>query len=263
MSSVTTRVTVPVLGAPIDVISWDKTLTQLEEWAARHESRVVCACNVHSVVNALTSDVHRDALATADLATADGMPIVWALRLLGFPNQPRISGPDLMERFCARAAQTKGSIFLYGSTPETLRLLCDRLETRFPGLRIGGAYSPPFRDLSAEEDDAVVREIHASGANVVLVGLGCPKQEAWMTAHRGRIRAVMLGVGAAFDFHAGVKPRPPIWMQRAGLEWFCRLMSEPRRLWKRYFVTNTIFIVRFSMQLARHWRSRAANEIRW
>ncbi|MBI2225482.1 MAG: WecB/TagA/CpsF family glycosyltransferase, partial [Betaproteobacteria bacterium] len=141
--------------------------------------------------------------------------------------------------------------YFYGGTDATLTLLSARLRAAFPGLRIAGTYSPPFRPLTLEEDAEDVARINDSGAGAVFVGLGCPKQETWMAAHRGRIRAVMFGVGAAFEFHAGVINRAPLWMQRWGLEWLHRLCSEPRRLWKRYLVTNTLFILGAFRQLAK------------
>jgi N-acetylglucosaminyldiphosphoundecaprenol N-acetyl-beta-D-mannosaminyltransferase len=185
----------------------------------------------------------------ADMATPDGMPVLWMLRRLGFSAQQRISGANLMWRYVALAESRGDTVYFYGSSDATLTLLSERLRAAFPGLRVAGTQSPPFRALTAEEDAESVARINASGAGVVFVSLGCPKQEKWMAAHRGRIRAVMFGVGAAFDFHAGVINRAPLWMQRCGLEWLHRLCSEPRRLWKRYLVTNTLFILGATRQL--------------
>ena len=185
----------------------------------------------------------------ADMVTPDGAPVAWMLRKLGHADQQRINGPDLMIRYCALAAERGESIFLYGSTPETLATLQGVLVSRFPALVIAGAYSPPFRPLTAEEDQAVIEQINTSGAGSVWVSLGCPKQEKWMAEHRGKINAVMVGVGAAFDYHAGTIQRAPLWMQHAGLEWLHRLCSEPRRLWRRYFFTNTCFIWLATKQL--------------
>lgn len=243
------RVTGRVLGAPIDVLTWDLAVDRIAGWAARHESRYVCICNAHSVVTATQDPRFAQAVAEADMATADGAPVAWMLRRLGHRQQEAINGPDLMLRCCERAAATGEPIFLLGGTEQTLALLRERLPARFPGLRIAGAISPPFRPLSDAEDREIVDAINASGAGTVWVGLGCPKQELWMAAHRGRVHAVMLGVGAAFDFHAGTVPRAPLWMRRRGLEWLHRLLSEPRRLWRRYLVTNTLFIVGALRQL--------------
>jgi N-acetylglucosaminyldiphosphoundecaprenol N-acetyl-beta-D-mannosaminyltransferase len=196
-----------------------------------------------------TNDVEfKIAVNNADMATPDGAPIAWALRRLGHAAQERINGPDLMMKYLAEAERLGQTVFFYGSTESTLAKLRVELAKQFPTLRIGGTCSPPFRALTRAEDDQVVNMINESGANVVFVGLGCPKQEKWMADHRGRINAVMIGVGAAFDYHAGVIKRAPLWWQRNGLEWLYRLGSEPRRLFKRYMVTNTLFVFGFVRQ---------------
>lgn len=238
-----------VIGAPIDSVSWSQALTRLAGWAAARQSRYVCICNVHSVVTARQDQGFAKVVREADMATPDGAPVAWLMRRLGVASQQRINGPDLMWRYCAEAAQRDESIYLYGGMPETLDILQRKLLEHFPGLKIAGAYSPPYRQLTADEDAAVVEAINASGAGTVWVSLGCPKQEQWMAAHRGRINAVMIGVGAAFDYHAGTIQRAPLWMQRNGLEWLHRVCSEPRRLWKRYLVTNTLFIYFAGRQL--------------
>ncbi len=240
---------VPVIGLPITAVDWDAAIARISQWAQRHESRYVCICNVHSCVTASSDPQFSEVVEAADMATPDGAPVAWMLRRLGAVGQQRISGPDLMLRYCEHAQGTGESIYLFGSTDETLTLLQARLVERFPGLRIAGVFSPPFRPLTAVEDHDIVERINASGAGTVWVSLGCPKQERWMAEHRDRVRAVMLGVGAAFDYHAGVLSRAPTWMQRAGLEWLYRLMMEPRRLWRRYLVTNSIFIVSAFRQL--------------
>jgi N-acetylglucosaminyldiphosphoundecaprenol N-acetyl-beta-D-mannosaminyltransferase len=236
------RVIVPVLSAPIDVIGWDDALAKLSYWSARRESRYICICNVHSVVTATLDSKFCRVVKEADMSTADGAPVAWAMRRKGYENQQRINGPDLMWRYCELAQSRDESIFFYGSTEETLAALKQKLIEAFPTLQIAGVISPPFRTMSQDEDAADIEQINASGAGVVLVGLGCPKQELWMATHRGNIHAVMVGVGGAFDYHAGTIKRAPLWMQKSGLEWFYRLCSEPRRLWKRYLVTNSLFI---------------------
>jgi N-acetylglucosaminyldiphosphoundecaprenol N-acetyl-beta-D-mannosaminyltransferase len=244
-----------VLGLPIDQLGWEDALGRIAGWAAAHESRVVCICNVHSVVTARSDAAFRAAVLGCDLATPDGAPVAWWVgRRSGVP-QPRLNGPDLMWRYAAQAAARGEGIFLYGSTPATLDALEARLLAAFPGLRIAGRHAPPFRPTTEDEDAAVAREVAASGAGTVWVSLGCPKQELWMARQRGRIPAVMLGVGAAFDYHAGTLRRAPPWMQRAGLEWLHRLASEPRRLWRRYLVTNTRFIAALAWQLLTEWRT--------
>ncbi|MBI3916642.1 MAG: WecB/TagA/CpsF family glycosyltransferase [Betaproteobacteria bacterium] len=236
------RIGADIVGSRIDALDWSECVDRIIGWAARRESRYVCMCNVHSVVTARRNPGFGQVLNEADLAAPDGAPLAWRLRMLGFRGQPRISGSELMSKCCARAAQQGLAVFLYGGSAETLQRLAARLVRRFPGIQIAGCIAPPFRKLAADEDAQVTRAIEGSGARIVFVGLGCPKQEEWMAGHRGRIRAVMIGVGAAFDFHAGVVRRAPRWMQQAGLEWLHRLLSEPRRLWRRYFVTNTLFL---------------------
>lgn len=244
------RLTAKVLSAPIDILSWETALDRIEGWAAQRHSRYVCICNAHSVVTAQQDDEFGQVIAGADMATPDGAPVAHMLRRVGYPEQQRINGPDLMWRYCARAAQTGSSVYLYGGTPETLAILQQKLVATFPALRIAGAYAPPFRPATVEEDADDVARINASGANTVWVSLGCPKQELWMAAHRGRVRAVMIGVGAAFDYHAGTLKRAPLWMQRRGLEWFYRLCTEPRRLWRRYLFTNSAFLFGAIKQLS-------------
>lgn len=249
LSTPVVRHTVSVLRTPIDVLDWETAIGRIGRWARMNESRYVCVCNVHSCVTAEQDSHLNRVLADADTATPDGAPIAWMLRQLGSPDQQRINGPDLMWRYCEQAAARNESIYLYGGTPETLSMLQLRLKEAFPCLRIAGVWSPPFRALTEEEDETDVARINASGAGTVWVSLGCPKQEKWMAAHRGRVRAVMIGVGAAFDYHAGTINRAPRWMQNAGLEWLHRLLSEPRRLWRRYLVTNTLFVVLAARQL--------------
>lgn len=237
------RVKDEVIGVPIDATTWQDALNRIASWAARQESRVVCLCNVHSVVTATQDRRHWNAISSADLAAPDGAPIAWALRRLGHNRQTRISGPDLMLAVCERAEREGQAIYLYGGTPNTLTRLQERLLAMYPELVIAGAVSPPFRALTTNEDGGVVQALNASGASILFVGLGCPKQEAWMHERRNRVRAVMLGVGASFDFHAGAIRRAPVWMQNCGLEWLHRLSCDPRRLWKRYLVTNALFAI--------------------
>jgi N-acetylglucosaminyldiphosphoundecaprenol N-acetyl-beta-D-mannosaminyltransferase len=229
-------------------MSWEAALARLLGWAHAHESRYVTICNVHVVVSASRDAGYREVIDGSDMATPDGAPVAWMLRRLGFAEQPRISGPDVMWALCERCASEGLPIYCYGSTEATLALLESRLRAAFPALRLS-MESPPFRTLSSDEDAAAVGRINASGAGIVFVGLGCPKQERWMAEHRGRVNAVMIGVGAAFDFHAGTVTRAPAWMRDNGLEWLHRLASEPRRLWRRYLVTNTLFILGAVRQL--------------
>lgn len=238
-----------MLGTWVDALRWNDAIGQILSWSRAREHRYVCFCNVHSVVTATHDPGLRQALAGADLSTADGAPIAWALRCLGFPQQERITGPDLMWRYLQQAERSNQKVFLYGSTGETMRNLQAAIARSFPRLEVAGSLSPPFRVASPAEDQAEVAAMNASGAHVVFVGLGCPKQEKWMAEHCRQINAVLIGVGAAFDFHSGMKKRAPLWWQRHGLEWLYRLGSEPRRLMRRYLVTNTLFVVGFAKQL--------------
>lgn len=237
------RPTRPVLGTAIDVIGLPEAVARIAGWAAAGDSRSVCLCNVHSVVTARSDPALALALGQADLVAPDGAPVAWMLRRQGARGQARVSGPDLMLAYCEHAARTGEPLFLLGGTEATLQALAQRLQARFAGLRIAGRLSPPFRPLTADDEAHIREAIHASGARTVWVGLGCPKQELWMQRQRGLLRAVCIGVGAAFDFHAGTLPRAPRWMQRSGLEWLHRLAHEPRRLWRRYWVTNTRFVL--------------------
>lgn len=240
-----------VLGAPIDVVYWGGAVATLLRWAAAGESRYVCACNVHSVVTAQRDPALAASVRGADMVLPDGAPVAWLMREAGFTAQQRVSGPDLMWRYFAAAAHYGESIFLYGGSPDTLARLAARISQTFPGLRVAGTHSPPFRSLTPAEDDAVVEMLNASGATTVWVSLGCPKQEVWMAEHRGRVKAVLVGVGAAFGFHAGTTRRAPLWMQQLSLEWLHRLASEPRRLGRRYLTTNTTFMIAAVRQLTR------------
>jgi len=240
--SVGGRVTGHVLGVGIDVLSWKEATDRMFRWAHSRESRYVTCCNVHVVVSASRDAAYREVINGADMAMPDGAPVAWMLRRQGYARQRRMSAPDLMWALCERCSKENIFVYFYGSTDATLLLLEKRLREAFPNLILSGMESPPFRALTAEEDADAVARINSSGAGFVFVGLGCPKQERWMAEHRGTISAVTIGVGAAFDFHAGTVRRAPKWMQDNGLEWLHRLASEPGRLWKRYLVTNVIFI---------------------
>lgn len=233
----------------VDATSYEDATWRVLAWARAGESRYVCVANVHMTMEAYDALDFRRIVNAADLVTPDGMPLVWVLRRLGVPGQERVRGPELTLRVCEAAAREGIPVGFYGGTPEALERLVRSLRARSPGLKVAYAYSPPFRALTAEEDARIVDEINASGARILFVGLGCPKQERWMALHKGKVRAVMLGVGAAFDFLAGRVPQAPVWMQRLGLEWFLRLLVEPRRLWRRYAKHNPRFVILVTMQL--------------
>jgi N-acetylglucosaminyldiphosphoundecaprenol N-acetyl-beta-D-mannosaminyltransferase len=183
------------------------------------------------------------------MVTPDGMPLVWLSRLWGNPSVQRVCGPDLLPACCARGVRTGLRHFFYGAAEGVAGRLAERLRSRFPGLAVVGTYSPPYRPLTAAEDEEVVQRINDAEPDIVWVGLSTPKQERWMAAHVGRLSApVLLGVGAAFDIHAGLVPRAPGWIQRTGLEWLFRLGAEPRRLWRRYLINNPAFVWHVALQ---------------
>jgi N-acetylglucosaminyldiphosphoundecaprenol N-acetyl-beta-D-mannosaminyltransferase len=247
-----------ILDVPLAISDYDEVIDWMQAVIAAGGRGYVTAAAVNLVMSAREDPQTRAAVLGATLAVPDGQPLVWALRALGHTRATRVYGPDLMAHFCARAAASGTPIYLYGGrTPEALELLEARLRERFPGLRIVGGFSPPFRTLSAKEEQDVVAAIDASGAEVVWVGTGQPKQEKWMLAMRPRLSAPLLvGVGAAFDFHAGLVSQAPAWMQRNGLEWVYRLSREPRRLWRRYARYNPLFVAGFLRQYARHLHQR-------
>jgi N-acetylglucosaminyldiphosphoundecaprenol N-acetyl-beta-D-mannosaminyltransferase len=243
-----------VLGIPLAVSDYEEVIDWMQAMIAADGRGYVTAAAVNLVMSAREDPEARAAVLAATLAVPDGQPLVWALRALGHARATRVYGPELMARFCERAARAGTPIYLYGGrTREALELLERRLRERFPALRIVGGFSPPFRELDPEEERQVIAEIDASRAAVVWVGTGQPKQEKWMRRMRPLLAAPMLvGVGAAFDFHAGLVSQAPGWMQRSGLEWLYRLSREPRRLWPRYARYNPRFVAAFLRQYARH-----------
>jgi N-acetylglucosaminyldiphosphoundecaprenol N-acetyl-beta-D-mannosaminyltransferase len=232
-----------LFGTRIDALSWELALVRILRWADARESRMVCLCNVHSLVSAGADAGLRSALQASDMNAPDGAPVAWMMRRLGWPEQQRLPGPDLMAKLLLEAARLRLPVFLLGATAPTLALLAERLRTTLPGLPLAGTLSPPFRPLDDDDNALIAASIAGSGARLVLVGLGCPKQEKWMAAQRGRIPAVMVGVGAAFDYHAGTLSRAPASWQRNGFEWLYRLLHEPARLAGRYMLTNTLFLL--------------------
>jgi len=232
-----------ILGIGVSTINMDQAVTAIEEQIARRCPGYVCITGVHGVMESQRDERLRRIHNEAALVTPDGMPLVWLLKLCGWRHVARVYGPDLMLALCQQSAARGYRHYLYGGTDEVLGHLTANLCRRFPGLQIVGAHAPPFRPLTEAEDEAIVHAINRAAPDVVWVGLGTPKQEAWMAAHLGRLEApVLVGVGAAFDFHAGTKRQAPTWMQQSGLEWLFRLASEPRRLWRRYLINNPLFV---------------------
>jgi N-acetylglucosaminyldiphosphoundecaprenol N-acetyl-beta-D-mannosaminyltransferase len=249
----------PVVGIPVSVVDYDATLAWIDAAVQAGDTAYVCVSNVHALMAAEEDPELRRALLGSSLNVPDGMPLVWTLNRLGHSLSNRVYGPELMTRACARAAQTGQRFYLYGGRNQgALVQLALNLRTRFPGIQIVGGYSPPHRALSTEEEASVAREINASGADVVWVGIGVPKQEKWMAAMRDRLEApVLIGVGAAFDFHAGLVAQAPPVLQDAGLEWAYRLLQEPRRLWRRYLRYNPRFVLAIARQMIDHRRTHA------
>ena len=242
----------PILNTRVDGTSYGDACDRIQAWAEERRSCYVVAANVHVVMTAYLDNAYQKIVNQAALVTPDGMPLVWGLRLLGVVGQLRVYGPDLMLAWCQRSAQTGIPIYLYGGTESTLLRLTESLQRQFPGLPIAGTHAPPFRTLSPEEEAANVDRIHQSGAQVVFVGLGCPKQEQWMYRQQGQLQAVMIGVGAAFNFFSGEVSQAPRWMMKLGLEWLYRFSQEPGRLWQRYLVNNPLFIVLFGLQVLKY-----------
>lgn len=253
---------IEILNAAISSTSYQLACDRIQTLIQGNQSAYIVAANVHVIMTAYWNAAYRQILDAAAIVTPDGMPLVWGMRWLGAKGQTRVYGPDLMLAWCDRATQINQSIYLYGGTPETLELLSANLQATFPTLRIAGTYSPPFRPLTPQEEATDRARIHRSGASVVFVGLGCPKQEEWMYRQMGKLNAVMIGVGAAFKFHSGEVAQAPRWMMRLSLEWAYRLIKEPGRLWSRYLVTNTAFMVLFAAQIAKHTLSRFTQSVR-
>ena len=241
---------ITVISTPIHPTSYGDACDRIQTWVETKTSGYIVAANVHVVMTAYWHKSFQKILQRAALVTPDGMPLVWALRWLGVANQTRVYGPDLMLAWCDRAAHLGLSIYLYGGTEVMLEKLQSSLEQRFPGLQVAGVHAPPFRLLTVDEEQTDVDRIHASGAAVVFVGLGCPKQEEWM-ARQQDLQAVAIGVGAAFSFFSGEVSQAPRWMMAIGLEWLYRFLMEPRRLWQRYLINNPAFVVLFAWQLLR------------
>ena len=244
-----------ILGMRVDATSYARAAQAIAEMAQAHGG-VTCVATVHMVMEACDDPSFQRIVNASDLVTSDGMPLVWTLRARGLADAQRVYGPDLVPEVCALAAARGIPVGFYGGSPEVMARMTERLAARFPGLRVAFAMAPPFRALTPAEDEQVVAAIRESGARILFVGLGCPKQERWMAAHRERLACAQVGVGAAFDFLAGAKRQAPRLLQHAGLEWLFRLASEPRRLWRRYARHNPRFAWRALAETLRERRPR-------
>jgi len=248
-----------LFGVSVSVCELEEATRAVMTAARARRPSIVSCFSVHALVTASDDPALNAKANSFDMITADGQPVRWALNLLQKSGlQKRVCGRDLVDSVCTAAAEEGISVYLYGGRPDVVSRLESALSQSFPGLTIAGAESPPFRELTADEDRAVIERINASGAGIVLIGLGCPKQDHFAYAHRPQIHAVQICVGAVFDFFAGSQPIAPQWMQDAGLEWLFRLGSEPRRLFARYAVTNTAYLLKLVGGLA--WPRPAARE---
>jgi N-acetylglucosaminyldiphosphoundecaprenol N-acetyl-beta-D-mannosaminyltransferase len=233
-----------VLGVGVSAVNMEQAVAEVARWVEAREPHYVCVTGVHGVMESQRDPELLAIHNASGLTTPDGMPLVWMGRWAGADRMERVYGPDLMLALCMLAAERGWSSYFYGAAEGVPEQLAERLVAHFPRLRVAGTMSPPFRPLTPREDAAVVERINAAAPDLVWVGLSTPKQERWMATHVGRLTApVLLGVGAAFDIHAGLLPQAPRWIQRAGLEWLYRLLREPRRLWRRYLHNNPRFLL--------------------
>ncbi|MHB8658439.1 MAG: WecB/TagA/CpsF family glycosyltransferase [Solirubrobacteraceae bacterium] len=246
--------TAKVLEVELALTDYARTIEWMDAMVDARQHGYVCVCNVHTVMASREDPALRRALDGSSVNVPDGQPLVWAINSLGHSLAGRVYGPELMSQACMHAARTGQRFYLYGGRNQgALVQLALNLRRRHPGVKIVGGYSPPHRPLTEEEREAVCAEINRSRPDVVWVGIGVPKQEKWMAEMRPLLGApVLVGVGAAFDFHAGLVPQAPNWLQEAGLEWAYRLAQEPRRLWRRYLRYNPRFVTAFARQLAEH-----------
>lgn len=236
--------TVRILGVPISVTDMKAAVDTIGRWVRCKESRYVCACDVHSVMRAQENELHMRALRSANMVVPDGTPLVWVGQLRGKSQMQRVSGPDLLCAVCERSVQEGWRHYFFGGEPGVAELLAKKLVQKFPGIVIAGTDCPPFRELTKTELDESIQRMQEAKPDIIWVGLGCPKQEIWMDEHHARLRGMTLvGVGAAFDFESGRVKRAPLWLRSYGMEWLHRLISEPRRLWRRYLVLAPRFIL--------------------
>jgi len=232
----------------VHATSYNATTAQILKWQSELKGRYICVANVHMCMETYDDENFRKVVNNADMIVPDGRPLIWGLKALGEKKVSQVRGSDLLLKICKEAENQNIPIGLYGGTPDSLKDFMKYLRNEFPKLNIPFFISPPFRPLTKEEDKNYIDGIHASGVRILFVGIGCPKQENWMAAHRNKVTCVMIGVGAAFDFFSGRKKHAPRWSQQIGLEWLFRFISEPRRLWKRYLKHNPRFVWYFFKQ---------------
>ena len=232
-----------------DVVNHESVIGKIAELVKKGKGGYVCFSTVHMIMEAYDNPEYAGKVNAADLIITDGMPLVWMQKLQGVKTASRVRGSDLMVSLCGYAEKNNLSVGFYGGRQEVIDAVKERAAKELPKLKIVYAFSPPFRSLTGEEDAIITAEINAATPDILFAGLGCPKQENWMWAHKDKLKTVMLGVGAAFDFYAGNLKQSPEWMGKSGLEWLFRLTQEPKRLWKRYLILNPRFILLATLQL--------------
>ncbi|MBW4619785.1 MAG: WecB/TagA/CpsF family glycosyltransferase [Cyanosarcina radialis HA8281-LM2] len=263
LSKISPNDKIEVISTQVTALSFNAQIRMIYQWAIAGESRVVCVADAHMLIRAYRNLRHwnykfGDVLRQADMVTPDGMPIVWMMRRLGRPRQERVAGMEIFRELCRRS-QGHIKVFFVGSEDEILRKIEKRLKVDFPQLQIAGMRSLPMGEAALATNKELIKEINSSGASLVFVSLGCPKQEVWMHKHKDKIHAVTIGVGGVFPIYARILTRAPNWIQRMGLEWLYRLLQEPRRLWGRYRRTVPMFLLLALRQLiARKWKKIAA-----
>lgn len=238
-----------IINSLISTKSYQSFIESFIQLSNMNSSSYVCVCNVHMVIEGYKDPEFQEVINQANLTTPDGMPLAKAIKWLYGIEQERVSGMDLMPDLIKECAQQNLSIYFYGSTDEILSKVIQKASDIFPNLKICGAYSPPFRELTPQEKKEIIKQINQTTPNFVFVALGCPKQEKWMAEHKEKVQSCMIGLGGAFEVYAGIKGRAPLWMQKTSLEWLYRLLQDPKRLWKRYLYTNSLFIFLLSKQI--------------
>ncbi|MBD2213616.1 WecB/TagA/CpsF family glycosyltransferase [Calothrix sp. FACHB-156] len=249
MGEVTLVPTQKVLDFPITALTFENQIQTIMKWAIAHESRTVCVANVHMLMEGHWNPEFANVLKNADVVTPDGMPLVWMMRRMGARSQDRVAGMDILQGLCQLAQTQNISVYFLGSQTEILARMRKRLDQEFPNLKIAAMEPLPFRPLTETEDADLINKINKSGAGLVFVSLGCPKQENWMAQHKGKIQAVMIGVGGVFPVYAGIHKRAPRMVRELGFEWLYRWIQEPRRLWSRYMTTIPPFMWLATKQL--------------
>ena len=245
------RQRVNIIGTYVDVTSPQKAIDKIWQWAANGESRAVTFSTVHVCMEGHKNKAYQDTINSFDLVTPDGMPLYWLQKIHGYRDAQRTPGPDTMPKVLERANKDRIPIGLYGCSQKELDQLVTFIKDKFPNINLVYHFSPPFRALTPEEDAKIINDINASGCRILMVALGCPKQDLWIRDHIGKIDGAMLAVGAAFNFISGKTKRAPKWLQKIGLEWFFRFCCEPRRLAYRYWVLNPWFMGLAFLQLTK------------